>query len=108
MARDRTLGPTRLVRADSSFRLPLRPGMTWFSLLAPRSNDIVRFFNSSWSFNRILPKAGGGRRRGVARTVRLRLERLEDRMAPAVDLTTVNDNWFFIADNDNSGSLTVG
>jgi len=41
-------------------------------------------------------------------TARLRLEALEDRLAPAVGLSVVNDNWAFVADNDNSGTLSVG
>ena len=66
---------------------------------------LVQFFNSSWSLKRLFPKADG-RRRSAAR-VGLRLERLEDRLAPAVGLTVVDDNWALIADNDASGSLSL-
>src|SRR5262245_43368262 len=46
--------------------------------------------------------------RSNSRRARPRPAALQDRLAPAVGLTVVNDNWAFVADNDHSNSVTVG
>lgn len=58
------------------------------------------------SFKRLrVGKAGNHRRRSRRR---LLLESLESRCLLAVSTAFMNDNWHLAADNDSSGSLTVG